>query len=64
MEKLKVGDRVKHSDADDPSSIPAYRDMRGTVTGFDWSYILVNWDCDGKLNSRALPELRRLRGST
>jgi len=28
---MKVGDWVKMEDADDPRSIPAYRDMRGRI---------------------------------
>lgn len=64
-EKLKVGDRVRRSDADDPSQlgedgrprVPAYVAMRGTVIGFDWSYVLVQWDCDPRGNpTRHLPE--------
>jgi hypothetical protein len=45
MAKMKVGDRVKRSDATE-DSIPAYRDMRGTVTGFSHQLVLVVWDCD------------------
>ena len=41
---LKTGDRVKRSDAD--AGIPAYRDMRGTIEGFDWTYAIVRWDID------------------
>ena len=43
--KYKVGDRVMKSDAD-AKPLPAYQDMRGTVVGFDWTRILVQWDMD------------------
>lgn len=43
--KFKEGDRVKHADVT-AASIPAYRAMRGTVVGFDWTRVLVKWDCD------------------
>ena len=33
MSKLKVGDRVKRSDATE-DSIPAYRDMRGKAVSY------------------------------
>ena len=62
-QKFRVNDRVMRSDANDPKSIPAYRDMRGTVTGFDWTRVLVRWDCDGKMPPTAVrPEnLRHAR---
>lgn len=50
--KLEVGDRVKREDADDPRSIPAYRDMRGTVVGFYGAHVLVDWDCDSGMSPR------------
>jgi hypothetical protein len=40
------GDRVKHADADRETNIPAYRNMRGTVVGFRYGCVLVQWDCD------------------
>lgn len=43
---FKVGDRVKRSDANE-DSIPAYRNMRGTVLGLVGSRVRVRWDCDG-----------------
>lgn len=49
MANIKEGDRVKRADADDPRSIPAYRDMRGTVVGFAGDYVLVDWDCDANM---------------
>lgn len=54
MARLRTGARVRHADASE-RSIPAYRDMRGTVVGFDWTYVLVQWDCDSAA-SRVLPE--------
>lgn len=44
--KFKKGDRVKRSDAEKPTAIPAYANMRGEVVGFDWTRVLVRWDCD------------------
>lgn len=44
---LNVNDRVKHADAD-ASSIPAYREMRGTVLETKGEMALVRWDCDGE----------------
>jgi len=41
-----IGDRVKKSDADNPNSIPAYRDLRGTVVEVGTFGIKVKWDCD------------------
>lgn len=58
--KLKVGDRVMRADVEE-TSIPAYRDMRGTVVGFDWTYILVQWDLDDEgVTSRQFPEWLKL----
>jgi len=47
---MKIGDRVKRSDAENHVSIPSYRDMRGEVEGFTnvrgVDYIVVMWDYD------------------
>jgi len=43
--KFEVGDRVMRSDVTE-DSIPSYRNMRGAVEGFDWTYVLVQWDDD------------------
>jgi hypothetical protein len=58
---LKVGDRVKMADANN-SSLPAYRDMRGTIVetkGYGGSVqaVRVSWDCNkdnGEPNFRAV----------
>jgi len=45
---MKIGTRVKKADAND-DSIPAYRDLRGTVVGktdLRGGFVLVQWDCD------------------
>lgn len=44
--KLKEGDRVKRVCG--PDAIPAFRNLRGSVVGFDWTRVLVQWDCDPK----------------
>jgi hypothetical protein len=56
--KLQVGDRVRRSDANS-NSIPAYRDMVGTVMGFDWTRVQVLWAMDfpGMPSSHAPEEL-------
>ena len=46
MRKLKKGDRVRMADALEGDKIAAYRSMVGTVTGFDWTNVLVQWDID------------------
>jgi hypothetical protein len=43
--RLKEGSRVMRSDVG-PDSIPSYRALRGTVTGFDWAIVWVQWDVD------------------
>ena len=44
-----IGQRVMPSDIDD-KSIPAYRNMRGTVVKVNASgWIKVQWDCDAGL---------------
>lgn len=49
FEEFVVGDRVRRADADDPKSIPAYRDMAGTiVTTSPTGRLRVWWDCDRK----------------
>lgn len=46
-EPLTVGDTVKHADADDPASIPAYRNMRGEVVAVTGAHaVRVHWSCD------------------
>lgn len=55
MKKLKEGDRVKRADWEQ-SDVPAYRDMVGTVRGFDWSVAIVEWDMDRGKISRHPPE--------
>jgi hypothetical protein len=56
---MKPGDRVEPADADDPRSIPAYRNMQGEVlavgqSGFE---VLVAWDMD---RGRGAPTWRRI----
>lgn len=41
---FQVGDRVKFVDR--PDALPGYVAMRGTVVGFEKTYVLVQWDCD------------------
>jgi hypothetical protein len=44
---FSLGDRVKKADADLATSIPAYRDLRGTVVQiFENGNVRVHWDCD------------------
>jgi len=46
---LAVGMRVKKLDADNPESIAAYRQLRGTVVELcvlDKSRVRVHWDCE------------------
>jgi len=45
-EPFRTGDIVKHVDADDTDNVPAYRDMRGTVVGFEGVYVVVSWECN------------------
>ena len=47
---LLVGDLVKKIDADDATSIPAYRDLRGIIVEISDSgkLVKVKWDCDTK----------------
>lgn len=65
MNIFQVGDRVKRSDADS-ASIPAYRNMRGTVINVhkpevfpgmirNRHLIAVKWDCDGNLSPSNVP---------
>lgn len=46
--KLEVGSRVAPFDADAPTSIPAYRKMRGTVIAVSGNGVRVKWDTDSK----------------
>lgn len=44
---MKIGDRVKKADADDPECIPAYRALRGTVVEVSpTGAVRVHWDID------------------
>ena len=45
MIELKKGARVKKSGVKE-TSIPAYRDMRGTVVGISYRGVEVQWDYD------------------
>lgn len=54
MNRFNIGDKVKRSDADN-SSVPAYKNMRGTVVdnssvvpGLAGLFISVQWDIDPK----------------
>lgn len=42
---FKEGDRVRRSDVT-PESIPAFRDLRGTVVGEVFLKVAVKWDID------------------
>lgn len=51
-EEFKPGDRIRKADAT-PDSIPAYRNMRGTVVDVigvppHKTMVRVQWDCDAK----------------
>lgn len=45
---VKEGDIVKHADADEPGSIPAYRALRGVVLSVseDGKWVRVHWTVD------------------
>lgn len=48
MNTIKIGDTVKPSDSTE-DSLPAWRDMRGTVVWIDAKspeWIRVHWHCD------------------
>jgi hypothetical protein len=52
MTDFKPGDRVIHTDADDPDAIPAMKVLFGRVEA-DSSYgIKVEWDCGGVTRGR------------
>jgi hypothetical protein len=44
MKTITYNSRVKHAGITD-QSIPAFRNMRGTVIAFDGVYCKVSWDC-------------------
>jgi hypothetical protein len=60
---IKVGDRVKMADADD-ATIPAYRDLIGTVLEVRGNYVRVKWDADGEpeFGARSANSVKVVRG--
>ena len=41
-QRFKINDRVKRPWTADPDA--PNRDQKGSVVGFDWTYVLVHWD--------------------
>lgn len=58
---IAVGDRVRPIDADAPGSIPAYRELVGTVVAVDArdGGVRVHWDCDKAMGLPAEGGCRR-----
>jgi len=58
---MKIGDRVKHADADElrfdgQPHIPAYRALRGVVLDVRDASARVWWTCDAKSSASWLPQ--------